>query len=163
MIKKFDEFINENIFDGIGKRSKGGVKRKEDETTNIPKIKWIDFGDNFKYLVADRYFSMQNNFIFNYEEICDFPFGNGIRLFNYDEFDDFISRLQIRKKNDDMIVGNETNSIVLKGDECDGFHSTWIKAEGEDMFMGSISPDSIGADITDDDNETYPVLLIKNK
>ena len=32
MIKKFDEFINENIFDGIGKRSKGGVVRKEDGT-----------------------------------------------------------------------------------------------------------------------------------
>ena len=32
MIKKFDEFINENIFDGIGKRSKGGSVRKEDGT-----------------------------------------------------------------------------------------------------------------------------------
>ena len=155
--------INENIFDGIGKRSKSGVKRKEDEINNIQEIKWIDFGDNFKYLVADRYFSMQNNFIFNYEEICDFPFGNGIRLFNYKEFDDFILKLQIREKNDDMIVVNDINSIVLKGDECDGFHSTWIKAEGEDMLMGSISPNSVGAYDTDDDNETYPVLLIKNK
>ena len=155
--------INENIFDGIGKRSKSGVKRKEDEINNIQEIKWIDFGDNFKYLVADRYFSMQNNFIFNYEEICDVPFGNGIRLFNYKDFDDFILKLQIRKKNNDMIVVNDTNSIVLKGDECDGFHSTWIKSEGEDMLMGSISPNSVGAYDTDDDNETYPVLLIKNK
>ena len=29
--------INENIFDGIGRRSKGGVVRKEDKN-NIPEI-----------------------------------------------------------------------------------------------------------------------------
>ena len=35
MIKNFDEFINENIFDGIGKRSKGGIVRKEDEVKSV--------------------------------------------------------------------------------------------------------------------------------
>ena len=35
MIKKFDEFINENIFDGIGKRSKGGVVRKENYVDQV--------------------------------------------------------------------------------------------------------------------------------
>ena len=35
MIKKFNEFINENIFDGIGKRSKGGVIKKEDEVRQV--------------------------------------------------------------------------------------------------------------------------------
>ena len=35
MIKKFDEFINENIFDGIGRRSKGGVIKKEDEVRQV--------------------------------------------------------------------------------------------------------------------------------
>ena len=35
MIKKFDEFINENIFDGIGKRSKGGIVRKENYVEQV--------------------------------------------------------------------------------------------------------------------------------
>ena len=35
MIKNFDEFINENIFDGIGRRSKGGNVRKEDEVKSV--------------------------------------------------------------------------------------------------------------------------------
>ena len=38
MIKKFDEFINENIFDGIGRRSKGGVVRKENY------VEYVDLG-----------------------------------------------------------------------------------------------------------------------
>ena len=153
--------INENIFDGIGKRSKSGVVRKEDKN-NIPEIKWIDFGDNFKYLVADRYFSMQNNFIFNYEEICDFPFGNGIRLFNRSEFDDFMLFLHVREKNDDMIVFNDKNNIVLKGNECDGYHSTWVKEEENTLLIGEINTyrnDSTFAS----NNKMYPVLLIKNK
>ena len=109
-----------------------------------------------------RYFSMQNNFIFNYEEICDYPFGNGIRLFNRSEFDDFMLFLHVREKNDDMIVFNDKNNIVLKGNECDGYHSTWVKEEENTLLIGEINTyrnDSTFAS----NNKMYPVLLIKNK
>ena len=92
MIKNFNEFINENIFDGIGKRSKGGVVRKEDEvkyvdlgfpsgtiwaTCNLGASSPEEYGNYYawgetepkdKYTWGNYKFETQNNFIKNFEK-----------------------------------------------------------------------------------------------
>ena len=79
MIKKFDEFINENIFDGIGKRLKGDVLRKEDETTNIKKIKPVDIGTSV--LWADDDLQIEGDYLFSFDELEEIlPKLNGWRL-----------------------------------------------------------------------------------
>ena len=86
MIKKFDEFINENIFDGIGKRSKSGAVRKEDQG--------IDIGSSVLWSNTDVV--VGNKELFTYTEAESFE-KNGWRLPTQKEADELLTPYEENK------------------------------------------------------------------
>lgn len=90
--------INENIFDGIGKRSKGGIVRKEDNT-NISELKQIDLGKDFPVYFADKDFISAGNDVFTWsdaENIMSKLNNSGWRLPKYDEIIDMFFKSTFR-------------------------------------------------------------------
>lgn len=158
--------INETSWGGMVRRSSSEVKRKEDEIPgNIKEIQWVDFGERFNFLVADRFFEIDGETYFYKEHIDMFPVrihGETIRLFNEDEFDELGLWVDVEEMGDENKISSEGGSIVLPQETIYNQADIKTMLDGTN-HIGMFSPFVRSKTVYGRANTKYRVLLIKDK
>ena len=160
--------INETIWGRSMSRALGDDVRKEDEIYlgNLKDINWVDFGNRFNFLVADRFFEMDGETYFYRDDIYDmFPItvkGKNIRLFTKEEFNKFGLFVDVKEATNQKhnVITIDDASITLPH-ETNGHYGAETMLDNPNymgLFSLHVRSQSVGAP-----NVKHRVLLIKDK